>query len=168
MRSQTNFIAIVIVLSWPFVAGLMSLVQSGLGCCAHCGHEGDCQKICRLVTENRKVTITCWGVQSEDFCDPCPSERGCEHCEMVCDESHAPIAPCVRPKRFVWTEWLPTGTRRIYTKKKLMKKTVTKTIPSYKWVVEDLCTQCEPSCQSVTVPPDTKIPPVPAVDAKVK
>jgi hypothetical protein len=47
-----------------------------------------------------------------------------------------------------------------------MKKTVTKTIPSFKWVVEDLCTECEAKTQDAVVPPGVTIPPPPKVDAK--
>ena len=34
------------------------------------------------------------------------------------------------------------GGAKIYTKTKLMKKVETVTVPSYKWVVEDMCVQC--------------------------
>jgi hypothetical protein len=42
-----------------------------------------------------------------------------------------------------------------------MKKTITKTIPSFKWVVEDLCPHCCANAQSVAVPAGTEIPPPP-------
>jgi hypothetical protein len=43
----------------------------------------------------------------------------------------------------------------------LMKKTVTKTVPGYKWVVEDLCPSCQAKCAQLTVPPATEVPPAP-------
>jgi len=49
---------------------------------------------------------------------------------------------CLRVKPFVWTEWIPSDCASIFTRKKLMKKTVTKSVPSYKWVVEDCCPSC--------------------------
>jgi hypothetical protein len=45
------------------------------------------------------------------------------------------------PKRFVWSDWFPHGAQ-LYTRTKLMRKTEKVTVPSYKWVVEDLCAEC--------------------------
>ncbi|MDX1968087.1 MAG: hypothetical protein SFV23_13005 [Planctomycetaceae bacterium] len=136
--------------------------------CDHCGCASACHRICRLVAQDRKITTTCWGYSSEEFCDPGPSTRGCEHCETVCDECHAPKAPFVLPKRLVWTDWCAGGTNGSYTKKKLMKKTVTKTVPGYKWVVEDLCPTCEEACQNAAVAPGAQVPPAPVIaDVKV-
>lgn len=42
-----------------------------------------------------------------------------------------------------------------------MKKTVTKTVPSFKWVVEDLCADCEAKTQDAVVPPGIAVPPPP-------
>lgn len=122
-----------------------TVAQAGDGRCAHCGAAGPCHKVCRLVCEDKKVSITCWGCETEDFCVPGPSKPGCRHCETVCDEDSDPQAPCAHPQKFVWTEWLPNCSAKMFTKHKLMKKTVTKTIPGYKWVVEDLCPQCQAS-----------------------
>ncbi len=36
-----------------------------------------------------------------------------------------------------------------------MKKTVTTTVPSFKWVVEDLCAKCTASCERVSLPEGT-------------
>ena len=49
----------------------------------------------------------------------------------------------------------------MHTKKKLMKKTETVTVPSYKWVVEDLCDNCEANCGCAVVGPDDDVPPPP-------
>jgi hypothetical protein len=68
----------------------------------------------------------------------------------------------------VWTEWVP-GCATIRTRKKLMKQTITKTIPSYKWVVEDLCPHCHANAQSAAVPAGTEIPKPPTgMDAVMK
>src|SRR5690349_14158950 len=104
--------------------------------CAHCGCQG-CEQVCRLVREEKKVNITCWGCKCEDFCVPGKSCRDGRNCDEVCDECDGEV--CSAPKKFVWYNWIPGCAENIYTKKKLMKKTITKTVPSYKWVVEDLC-----------------------------
>jgi len=56
----------------------------------------------------------------------------------------------------------------MYTRKKLMKKTVTKKIPSYKWVVEDLCKECLSKEEPVKVAADAVIPPIPQVAEDVE
>lgn len=113
------------------------------GCCKSCGCAAPCQKVCRLECGEKKVEVICWGCKKEDFCIPGHSQRGCKHCETVCEncgEGGDP-AVCSRPKNFVWFDWCPScGSVR--TKTKLVKKVETVTVPSYKWVVEDMCPQC--------------------------
>ena len=138
--------------------------------CQHCGCKAHCHKVCRLVCEEKKVEITCFGVKTEDFCVPGPSKRACKNHDHVCDFDHEHCnqdAVCTGPKKFVWTQWIP-GCAKIHTKKKLMKRTVTKTIPSYKWVVEVLCGQCEHKLPPATVQTGTPVPPLPRLDASVK
>ena len=120
--------------------------EAGAGCCDHCGCEEPCRKVCRLVKEEKKVEVVCYGMKEQDFCLPGPSKRGCQHCEPVCtdcDEKGKDKDPDVesKPRKFVWSDWIP-GRAHIHTKTLLMKKTETKKIPSYKWVVEDLCEKC--------------------------
>jgi hypothetical protein len=148
-------------LLFAVVAGLAALTansQTASGC-DHCGGGGACQKVCRLVCENKKVEVTCWGCKCEDFCIPGPSKRGCKHCDTVCEfcDDCDPNAVHAQPKKFVWYDWMP-GCATIHTRKKLVKQTVTKTVPSYKWVVEDLCPQCVASAESAPVPAGTDIP----------
>ena len=133
--------------------------------CAHCGCQQSCQKICRLVCEEKKVEVVCWGCQCEDFCIPGPSKPGCRKCEEVCGtcQVHSDPKVIAAPKAFSWTEWIPGCSSGIYTKKKLMKKTITKKVPSFKWVVEDLCETCQAKCQSPPIPPGVEIPPPPLV-----
>jgi hypothetical protein len=132
--------------------------------CAHCGCQ-DCERVCRLVREDKKVNITCWGCKCEDFCAPGKSCRDGRNCEEVCDDCDGEV--CTAPKKFVWYNWVPGCAEHIYTKKKLMKKTVVKTIPSYKWVVEDLCPNCQGKCQCAEVEPGAKIPDPPPVAARI-
>ncbi len=154
------------------VAGLAALAANDTQAvgCDHCGQSGACQKVCRLVCENKKVEVTCWGCKCEDFCVPGPSKRGCKHCETVCglcDEACDPNSTHAKTKNFVWYDWMP-GCATIHTRKKLMKQTVTKTIPSYKWVVEDLCPHCVASAESSPVPAGAEIPRPPIALGSIK
>jgi hypothetical protein len=49
-----------------------------------------------------------------------------------------------------------------------MKRTVTKKIPSYKWVVEDLCAECQASLTLPESPSVAEIPPMPPIDRDTK
>ena len=139
--------------------------------CAHCNCQDKCQKVCRLVCEEKKVNVTCWGCTCEEFCDPGPGRPGCWHCEEVCgkcNDANAPKGLCAEPKAFLWREWIPGCARGILHKKKLMKKVIVKKVPTYKWVIEDLCQQCEAKCEKVAVLPGSELPPLPDVpDAKL-
>jgi hypothetical protein len=148
-----------------------SSARAGDGCCcAHCGCEQSCQKVCRLVCEDKKVDVTCWGVVDEDFCLPKHNKPNCDHCKMVCADCDAPCdpkAPYVEPKRFVWTDWIP-GCATMHCRRKLYKKVETQKVPSFKWVVEDLCPHCESNCDVVEVSPEDKVPAPPQMaDAKL-
>src|SRR5262245_47188918 len=111
-------------------------------CCSWCGCRKDCTKRCRLVMEEKKVEVVCWGCKCEDFCAPGCGRPGCEHCDEVCTLCNDPKkneGVCCEPKTFLWREWCPWGKPQLYTKSKLMKRIETRKIPSYKWVVEDVC-----------------------------
>jgi hypothetical protein len=41
-----------------------------------------------------------------------------------------------------------------------MQKKASKTVPSYKWLVEDLCPNCDATCDCAT--PGAEVPPAPA------
>lgn len=148
----------------PLVVFSISLLAAALAYadglfCSSCGASSGCCKVCRLVREDKKITVTCWASKDEDFCLGGPSRRDCDHCEMVCDEKTSdPKAPCAHPKRMVWSDWIPNCHARMYTKHKLMKKTVTKSVPSFKWVVEDMCGQCKSRIQVVEVPEGSEVP----------
>lgn len=139
-----------LLLAVACLAGLARLAAAGEGCCAHCGCDAHCRKTCRLVKEEKIVEITCWGARSEDFCLPLPSRPGRQHCKLVCADCDADPGDCYQPhaapKKFAWRDWIP-GCARIHTKSKLMKKVVEERIPSYKWVVEELCDECTQCCR---------------------
>jgi hypothetical protein len=139
-------------------------------CCVLCGCHDSCQKVCRLVCEEKKVDVICWGVKCEDFCLPGPSRPCCKQCDMVCDECSKKAKeddPQPTPHRFVWRDWIPSPYATIHTKRKLMQRIDTKTVPSYKWVVEDLCKKCESKAKSAAVAPGIAVPPIPQTDAKI-
>ena len=78
MRDNLRFILLI------FLAVLLASAiraQGKDGCCAHCGCANSCQKVCRLVCEEKKVDVLCWGCKCENFCVPGPSKPGCQHCE---------------------------------------------------------------------------------------
>lgn len=129
--------------------------------CKLCSDNQGCQKVCRLVQEDKKVTTTCWGYQCEDFCAPGPSWPGDEQCEIVHGGNGQSKEPCSVAKSIRWMHWIPGDCGTVYTKKKLMKKTVTKTVPGYKWVVEDLCPACQRRCCQMSIPAGTELPPPP-------
>lgn len=129
--------------------------------CDRCRDQGPCNKVCRLECETKKVEVTCWGIKCEEFCMFGPSKSVCKHCETVCEfceEDSDAISS--GPKKFVWREWNPCSAK-IFTRKKLMKRTVTKTVPSYKWVIEDLCETCEQNLPEVMIEPGANVPPPP-------
>lgn len=134
---------IVMVLSALLASGIAKCVSAAEPCCCSCGCAAPCQKVCRLECGEKKVEVICWGCKCEDFCVACKSECGCKHCETVCENCVEKADPkvCAKPKNFVWFDWTPGGAK-IYTKTKLMKKIEMVTVPSYKWVVEDMCPTC--------------------------
>lgn len=138
--------------------------------CEHCGHECTCRKVCRLVKEDKKVPIVCWGMQVEEFCVPKHSKLECRHKDRVCQDCDVSDGKTHSGKGvwFSWSEWLTKGACK-YTRHKLMKKTITKTVPSYKWVLETVCDECESKCASVVPEPGVKVPPPPVMaDAAIK
>jgi len=91
--------------------------------CARCGCNQDCQQVCRLVQEDKKVEVGCWGCKYEDFCLPGPSQPGCKHCDTVCADCPLQGAdPTIssQAKEFSWKDWIP-GYASVHTRVKLMK-----------------------------------------------
>lgn len=129
--------------------------------CTRCGAQTACQTICRLVCEEKKLEVTCWSYKQEEFCLPGPSKSGTRHCEPAClTGPDGTQTTCLTPpaKKFTWTDWIP-GWAEAKTRRKLMKQTVTKKIPTTKWTVETLCAECASKpdvaddATSVVVPP---------------
>lgn len=101
------------------------------GCCASCGCQSACTKVCRAVPGTKKVTKVEYSVKCEDFCVPGPSTR-----THVCDE-------CGHKK----TVYTPTCAE-VRTRKVLVKKEVVTKVPTTQWVVEDLCASCAAKCDA--------------------
>jgi hypothetical protein len=151
---MTNRLLCVVIIVVAAVAMNTDEASGGHGNCARCGCAAECCKVCRLVCEEKKTEVYCYGCKCEEFCLPCPSKPGRCHYECVCDDcEHCedPDAPLAKPKRFVWFDWFP-GPARIYTRTKLMRKTETVSVPSYKWVVEDLCPDCAAAANDESLP----------------
>lgn len=136
--------------------------ESG-GCCARCGRS-NCEPVCRLVPEPRKVGTTCWGVKYEEFCVSGPSCREAHVCEEACCETDCPPKVETQPKTWRWWRWSPPKTARVFPRAKLMKKTVTKSVPGYKWVLEPLCPVCVAAIEHPEIDNPAEIPPLPPLD----
>lgn len=165
MQTQSRRMLLRSFIAAGVCAAVPQMALAGHGGCRRCGcNTNRCRKVCRLEQVDRKITTIVWGMECEDFCVPGPSTPDCKQCDMV----GGPVPGdkvCSKPKRIVWTSWIPGCGQEIYTKRKLMKKTVTKNVPSFKWVVEDLCADCTAGIDPVVVPAGTVIPPAPHVDA---
>lgn len=154
------------LLALGVITGVVGLAHANDRCCAHCGGFEGCQKVCRLVCEEKKITTTCWGCKREDFCLPKPSIFAAKNCDWVCDETDPKVA-CAQPKKWVWNDWIPGDCGKVYTRTKLMKRTITKTVPSFKWVVEEICPQCQANCEVPEIPPGVVVPAPPAADVRI-
>ena len=93
----------------------------------------------------------------------------------VCPAGPDAAASASAAEALIASDWLLLASsssrlvsRRRTTKNKLMKKVETKKIPSYKWVVEDLCGKCEGNCLGAAVPADAELPPPPLTDVPLK
>ena len=168
MKSSTRRLFIRSLIAASLAPVLANVAPAADRCCLQCGCSASrCRKVCRLVREDKKITTTCWGMECEDLCVPGPSRPECKHCEMVCGKGEGDKDICVQPKKLVWTTWLPGCGRDIVTKRKLMKKTVTKSVPSFKWVVEDLCKECMAQTDPVSVPANAEVPPAPKIEGAI-
>lgn len=105
--------------------------QAGHLFCDHCGCQQNCRKVCKLVCEKKKETTTEYTSECEDFCIPGPSHK----CGVRYEHDECGGHP---HRKIIWQ---PTCAK-VHTRKKLVKKEVTKEVPDYKWVVEEYCCIC--------------------------
>lgn len=108
--------------------------RADTGCCEHCGCRHKVKKVCRLVCETKKEKKAEYCCETEDFCVPGRSQRCGTTCD--CDGHRKPV-------------WKPTCAR-VRTKTKLVKKEVTKEVPTWKWVVEEICCDCQANLEHET------------------
>jgi len=142
--------SMILLLAMPIAAGFAGEV------CDRCGCKSNCRWVCKLVREEKKITYTCWGIAEDKFCIGSPSTIKCRERDTVCEECSTTTdkendketdkdkkqAVSTGPSIWAWKTWCPGDSAQVFTKKKLMKKTETKKVPSFKWVVEDLCAEC--------------------------
>lgn len=123
-------------------------VYAGGHCCEQCGHECKTSRVCHVIVEMKKVPKTCYSCECEDFCVPGPSKR----CGRAPEPDDSACGELCLQERWYWN-WIP-GCAKVYKRSKLIKKVTQVEVPSFKWVVEDLCPECRAKAQ--TTKPDVK------------
>ncbi|MBX9790583.1 MAG: hypothetical protein K2Y37_16815 [Pirellulales bacterium] len=99
----------------------------------------------------KEVKEVCWDVKCEDFCVPGPS--CC--CGKVDKQDECGC--------WSYKIWKP-NCGHVRTRKTLVKKEVTREVPTTKWVVENVCAHCKSACD-VELPADGAPPKLPAEQA---
>jgi hypothetical protein len=112
------------------VAASISTAEAGQHLCNHCGCRQNCRKVCRLICGTKKEVKTEYSCECEDFCIPGPSQK----CGVKCECNRLGIKCC-------HAVYKPTCAK-VHTKRVLVKKEVSKEVPDYKWVVEEVCCHC--------------------------
>ena len=130
MRLLITALIVGLGFSLPCAAGLLSHGCSNCGC-----RQFD--RVCRTVPEVKKITESKYVVECEEVC--LPGKSRCE--ERIVADNDAPGGQRCE------TVMVPTCSR-IVTKKKLKKVTTTIEKPSWKCVVDTVCTQCGCQCGS--------------------
>lgn len=102
-------------------------VNAGGGACSECGCK-DRHLTCRLVCEEKEVSR--WDCKLENFCLPPPSHRCGKDCQ--CDAS----------QKTDISHWQPMSCGDVRTRKVLVKGEAKETVPSYRWVIEEVCAKC--------------------------
>jgi hypothetical protein len=119
--------------------------------------------VCRLVPDTKKLKVNCYAAECKPFCVPCPSHKGCRNVDCV-DCSKEGVS-CSQ-KKVAWYDWC-AGDATMRSAKHLMKKPAEKKVPSFKWVVENLCDNCQAECEQQNVPAPHDAPPAPKIGAKI-
>lgn len=140
MRTTYTLAILLAALALPLVLLSVSHAEQALAepSCTGC-HECGCgqlKKVCRLVPEVKKETVTKWVLVCEDVCLPGRSCKIGEKCVPDC-EAHGGFR--------IEDIFKPTC-GPIVTKKKLKQVTETVEKPGYKCVVETVCSQCGCCC----------------------
>ena len=118
--------------------------------CAKSGCSKPCtKKACVPQCHEEEIEKNYWKCECEEFCVKPPCKQGCKHCEGACERCdcakgkyHCGHGICEQIRMFVWRSERPAGCPKVYTRKHLYKKVVTKKVPVYKWEVVILCAGC--------------------------
>jgi hypothetical protein len=107
-------------------------------------------KVCKLVCEQKKLTVTCYGCKCKDICIPGRSQDGCKHCATCSGGSAAKCGECPPKCEFCWRDWCPCGCAEPRTIHVLTKYQAEKKIAWYHWEVVDGGTLDANCCQCIT------------------
>lgn len=118
--------------------------------CARCGAPNPTCKVCKPVTETKKVSKTEYECECEDFCVPgrstlCGEEESCDDCGN---------AKCTK----IWQQ----NCAKIRSRKVLKKSTKEEDVVSYRWVVEEICDACAQACPDAEIITPSPAEPIPA------
>lgn len=143
------------------VVAVLAVAASAVGddcrdcACQRCGCQSQCRKTCRVVCEMKEVKHVCYSCKCEDFCVPGPSCKCGETCE--CDPCHSgrcKFLGCLFGDGKIHRSiWKPSCEATLLTRNKLYKYEITKKVPTYKWVVEYCCDQCQTATPRVADQP---------------
>jgi hypothetical protein len=133
------------LLTLAFVlATLCGSLRAGAPCCDGCGCQPCTRKVCRLVCDTKKVPTPVYSVVCEDFCLPGPSVK----CKVPCCCPEGCHSGCHNGYKIVWK---PTC-GKVHTRANLVVGKTEKEVPSYKCVVEEVCTRCGHCAHRTTYP----------------
>lgn len=140
MRSNYSLVILLAAIALPvFLLQALHAENNVEPTCSTSCHQCGCgklKKVCRLVPEVKKETITKWELVCEDVCLPGRSCKIGEKCVPDCD-AH---------KGYRFEDILKPNCGCIVTKKKLKQVIETKEKPGFKCVVETVCCQCGCCC----------------------
>ncbi len=143
--------------AWCLMLAVHGAVAGDCGCCDNgccnnrccdcgCACDDNCDKVCKLVCEKKKITKIHYACECEDFCVPGRSCFVCDNCaEAPCPELPKDQCSCCAHSPLTdihWKDWNPGECGCVKTRKKLVKYEVTAEVPSFKWVVEKRCAAC--------------------------
>jgi|SRR4051794_33120349 hypothetical protein len=114
-------------------------------------------KVCKLVCEQKKLTVTCYGCKCKDICIPGRSQDGCKHCATCSGASAAKCGECPPKCEFCWRDWCPCGCAEPRTIHLLTKYQAEKKVPWYHWEVVDAGTLDVSCCECITDTRDERI-----------
>ncbi|MCC7085309.1 MAG: hypothetical protein IT427_09910 [Pirellulales bacterium] len=104
----------------------------------------------------KDVKHTCYTCKREDFCVPGPS---CV-CGEVCDCDPCGSGRCRKCLGCLLGDstihrqiWKPSCDVRLYTRNKLYKYEVSRKVPTYKWIVEYYCDECQSATPCAGIDP---------------